>query len=417
MAYFSALRQSIGHLMSPAASNTKRPSNPAHSSSSSLKKRLDRVRMSPTKRTDEWLKGHSPEKKAKTPNVLGVKGSKITKKYLASPSSATKSVKLQGKFWSHFLPSILSQSPVKKAEDNFEGDTLVEGGDDDVKDKHSGHANLDGDTVLEPEDQQRDFAKISPKHDVPNSNSPANDDMKFWSKDEVWLLEKLNLRNLEPLMEATWHIDFPSFPVVLFSFDSRQVFINAANGRDFYARKALFDFMAIGADARDRITRSCEPEPSIHRNLAAYKKWALQDANLLHTPHIPLLAICSAVPHESVVSVVGRLTDQMHDFGRQYRELFRGKNKKGQDVYKHKLPTFFGIMVKYSIVAFFTWDSSKEKAPVRTLGIFDLRQRGQDVWHVLAFSILMVKVRNNLLALRKKGWISKEQVEESDPDA
>lgn len=416
MAYFSNLRQSIGRLMSPAASNSKRPSKPAHSSSS-LKKRLDRDRMSPTKRMNEWLKGHSPEKKVKTPDVLGVKGSKVTKKYLASPSSATKSAKLQGKFWSRLLPSILSQSPVKKAEDNFEGDTLVEGGGDDVKDKHSGHANLDGDTVLEPEDQHREVAKISPKHDVPNSNSPASDNTKFWSKDEVWLLEKLNLRNLEPLMDATWHIDFPTFPVVLFSFDSRQVFIKATNGRDFYARKALFDFMAVGADARDRIRRSCEPEPSIHRGLAAYQKWTLQDANLLRTPHIPLLAICAAKPNESVVSVVARLKDQMYEYGRQYRELFRGKNKKGQDVYKHKLPTFFGIMVKYSIVAFFTWDSSKEKAPVRTLGIFDLRERGQEMWHVLAFSILMVKVRNNLMALRKKGWISKEQVEQSDPDA
>lgn len=372
--------------------------------------------MSPTKRTDEWLKGHSPEKKAKTPNVLGVKGSKITKQHLASPSSATKSAKLRGKFWSQFLPSILSHSPVKKTVDNFEGDTLVED-NHDIKDEHSGHADLDGDTVLEPEEQLRDVVKISSKYDEPNPNSPSSDDIKHWSKDEVWLLEKLNLRSLEPLMYGTWHIDFPSFPAVLFSYYPRQVFINAASGRDFHARKALFNLMAIGADARDRITRSCEPEPSIHRNLAAYEKWALQDANLIRTPHIPLLAICSAVPHETVVSVVARLTDKLHDLGRQYRELFRGKNKQGQDVYKHKLPTFFGIMVKYSIVAFFTWDSSKLKAPTRTIGMFDMRQRGQDVWHVLAISILMVKVRNNLLALRKRGWIGVEEVKDDDPDA
>jgi hypothetical protein len=62
--------------------------------------------------------------------------------------------------------------------------------------------------------------------------------------------------------------------------------------------------MTIGADARDRITRSGEPELSTcHRNLAAYKEWAFQDANLLHTPHIPLLAICSAMAHESASDV------------------------------------------------------------------------------------------------------------------
>ncbi len=413
MAYFSALRQSIGHLMSPATSKTKRPSVSAQTSSSSLKERLDRVRMNPAKCTTEWLKDHSPEKKPKTPNVLRVKGSKITKKYVATPSSATKSAKLQGRFWTKLLPGLLSQSPQKEAEDDFEGDTLVED-DHNIQDKRSGHANLDGDTVIEPEEQQRHVAKVSQKHD---QHTHELNNQKLWSKDEVWLLEKLNLRGLEPLMDATWFMDFRSFPIPLFSHNPRQVFINAASGRDFRARKALRAVCAVGADARDRVFRSLNPETAIHRDLAAYEKWALQDANLLRTPHIPLFAICSAVPHETVKGVVARLTEKLHDYGRQYRDLFRSKNKQGKEVYKHKLPTFFGMVVKYTVVAFLTWDSSKEAAPVRVLGIFDLKQRGQDVWHGLAIAILMVKVRNELLALRKKGWIGKEEVEEGDPDA
>jgi len=71
--------------------------------------------------------------------------------------------------------------------------------------------------------------------------------------------------------------------------------------------------MTIGANARDRITRSGEPVLSTAISPHT-KEWAFQDANLLHTPHIPLLAICSAMAHESAVSVVTRLTDKMHSF-------------------------------------------------------------------------------------------------------
>ena len=377
--------------------------------------------MSPTTRTTEWLNTHSLEKKGSISNVLGVKGSKITKHQVATPG---KSAKSQGKFWDRLLPGILNQSPNKEIMDDFEGSTLV-GDNADIKTEHSvddnrsSHTDLDGNTIVEPTPYWRNLSKIPPISDGPITD--LNDErMKEWSNDEVWLFEKLNMRGFEPLMEATWHMDFVTLPIKLFSHDPRDAFINAASGRDYRARKALNTLLSIGADARDRLVRSLTPEPAIHRDLSAYQKWTLQDAHLLRTPYIPLLAIASAVPKESVASVVSRLTDQLHDMGRRYRDLYRvdSKTANGKHSYKHKLPTLYGIMVKYSVVAFMTWDSSQEGKPLRNIGVFDLKKGGQDVWHAIAIAILVVKARNDLMALRQQGWIGEEDEDSGiDPDA
>lgn len=411
MAYFSALRQGIGNILSPAAN--KRPAISARSSSSSLREGLDRDRMSPTKRTAAWLYANSPPKKANTITIHRVRGSRVTKCQVATPKSTAKSVKSKVKFWERVLPRILYQSPQKEAEDEFEGSTLIED-DRYIKEEPSVDDNLEGDTILGS--PQHELTK-PPQKVAASVVEPEDKRSKEWSKNEVWLLEKLNLRGLEPLMDATWHLDFPVLAPVLFTYDPSRTFINSASDRDFRARRALNTLLVVGADARDRIFRSLTPEPAIQRDILAYQKWAIQDANLQRTPHIPLMAIAAAGPNETVKSVIARLEDQLHDMGRKYRHLFRSKKSQGERIYKHELPTFYGIMIKYSVVAFMTWDSTKEGQPVRNIGVFDLKRKGQDVWHGLAIAILVIRVRNQLIELRRQGWIGDELVDEDDPDA
>ena len=416
MPYFAGLRQSIGHFMSPATGKNKRPSI-TRSSSSLLKERLDHDRMDSIQRTTEWLKGHNLVKDATTPNALRVKGSKVTKQHPVTPSFAAKSAKSQGKFWSQLLPSILSLSPQKQAEENFEGDTLVED-ENNAQDHHSSPANLDGDTLLEPGTTQRKLTKtIQNVHNQKHYNQEEEQDLNNWGEGEVWLFEKLNMRGFEPLMDTSWYMDFITFPANLFSPIPRQIFINAVSSRDYRARKAFRDLLSIGPNSRDRLSRSLTPEPTIHRDLAAYQKWSLQDASLSHTPHIPLLAMIAAAPKESVASVVWRCHDQMRDLGRQYRELFHiNNNKSPKKAVNQKLPTIYGVVIKQNVVAFFTWDSAAMSKPDRSVGIFDLKEKGQDLWHGLAIAILFVRVRNDLMGLRKEGWIGEEVVGE-DPDA
>ena len=447
MAYFTALRQSFDNLMSPAASRTKRPTISTHSSTSSLKERLDHDRMSPTKRTTEWLQGHSPTKLSNTPKLLRLKGSKVIKHQVATPSATAKSAKAHPKFWERLLPNIPYLSPAKKPEDELEGSTFIEEDHTYIKEealtdnnslspanksrgsfnnsfspagKSSSPTNLEGDTVLpslESEEDEDSFAKSRLPQTVPQLSKAER--RQQWSPEEVWLFEKINMRAEEPNMCTTWHIDFAALPWHIFTERPNRIFIKSIHdgdiGRDFRARRALKYLFVFAANARDRISSDMEPESAIARDIRAYQKWSIQDANLDRTPHIPLLAITTSHPNETVASVVNRLTDKMHDMARQYRSLFRYKTKMGKYEYKHKMPTFYGIMIKYSVFAIMTWDSSVQGKPIRSVGVFDLKQKGQDVWSGLAVALAIVKVRDDLVALRDEGWIW-GRVEESDPD-
>lgn len=172
---------------------------------------------------------------------------------------------------------------------------------------------------------------------------------------------------------------------------------------------------------RDQVLTSNPPERPLFREITAYHKWSLADGNLKYKAHIPVVAIASAKPKESVESVVGRVTDQLHSLGRQYRNKWRSPNCREGDKhqeYVHELPTLIGFVIKYSIVAIVTCDSRVPGKPIRTLGTFDFKLVGQDVWHALAISIAMIKARNYLMQLDKEGELGEEIIEYgSDPDA
>ena len=75
-------------------------------------------------------------------------------------------------------------------------------------------------------------------------------------------------------------------------------------------------------------------------------------------------------------------------------------------------------MIKYSIVAIVTCDSRVPGNPIRTLGTFDFKVIGQDVWHALAISIAMIRARNYLMELDEEGELGPEVIDYgSDPDA
>ena len=141
-----------------------------------------------------------------------------------------------------------------------------------------------------------------------------------------------------------------------------------------------------------------------------------------HKDHIPVVAIASAKGQETVESVVGRVTDQLHSLGRQYRDKWRNPNPQGgsdeHQEYTHELPTLTGFVIKYSVVAIVTCDSRVPGNPIRTLGTFDFKSVGQDVWHALAISIAMIRARNYLMRLDEEGELGPEAVDYgSDPDA
>lgn len=245
MSLFQNLRESVGGYFSSGPSISKQPKRETRSPSlAEVKSRLDRDTVTPSKRTSDWLKAHSVE--IKTPKTLGVKGSRVTK---PTPSKK-QSAKSKGKFWARVLPKFLSKNTSNEAQDEFEGTTLFDEDQFDALDNEDNEA-----TLLDPD--------VSPGAQLPNPapNAAADEDqyytptaedlkvMKKWSKDEVWLFQKLNMRGLEPLLPSTWDFEFVTVPDKLFSDDDSKVLIKAHGGND-YNGTLIFAFRSLAVRSR-----------------------------------------------------------------------------------------------------------------------------------------------------------------------
>ncbi|KAI4250883.1 MAG: hypothetical protein L6R35_007621, partial [Caloplaca aegaea] len=228
MPLFQNLRQSIGGYFAPAPPKIQRPATRSPSLEE-VKSRLDRDTVSPSKRTSDWLKTHSVE--IKTPKALGVRGSRVTK---PSPSKK-QSAKAKTEFWAGVLPKFLSKTANDATLDELEGETLFEedhpsawGVDDD---KEGGLSSMD--ISLNPELAHPALIAADEEDTFYTPTAEDLDVMKTWSKDEVWLFHKLNMRGFEPLLPDTWDFEFVTLPNNLFSDNDAKVLIKAREGSEY----------------------------------------------------------------------------------------------------------------------------------------------------------------------------------------
>lgn len=215
------------------------------------------------------------------------------------------------------------------------------------------------------------------------------------------------------------------------------------------ACKALEGLNLLAARVRDRVYYAkLPPEPIIYRQIKAYYDWSMKDAGLDSTEHIPIVSIVSARPDEPVSDVVARLTNELQERGRQYRTKWledkestgrankpnntddddNNNNDENQPpVFESDLPTLYGIVIKYSVLACVTYDVANPDREVKSLALFDFQHHGQDVWHALSIAILLVRARDYLVRLRDKGGLGlglvgnaatkiKQKQEEADDD-
>ena len=174
----------------------------------------------------------------------------------------------------------------------------------------------------------------------------------------------------------------------------------------------------------------------------------MKDAGLDSSEHIPIVSIVPARPDEPVSDVVARLTNELQERGRQYRAKWLegkestglpnkpnntdddddddddddeddggggGKDENDNDknefpVFERDLPTLYGIVIKYSVLAFVTYDVANPDREVKSLALFDFQHHGQDVWHALSIAILMVRARGYLMRLRDEGGLGLDLV-------
>ncbi|KAL9001799.1 MAG: hypothetical protein Q9188_005242 [Gyalolechia gomerana] len=413
MPLFQNLRESIGGYLSPGPS--KHPKRTTRSPSlEEVRSRLDRHIASPSKRTSDWLKAHSVD--IKTPRALGVKGSKVTK---YTPSK-TQSAKAKSKFWDRVLPNFLSGKSNEQTQDDIGGTTLIE------DDRLSNSPGFGNDATLVDADISQHTAVVAPNlwkaEDEDTLYVPTAADlevMKNWSEDEVWLFHRLNNRGFEPLLPGTWDFDFETVPDKVFSDDDAKVLIKAREGNEYNASRALKNLFYLGSRVRDRVTCGFRPEETLRREFLEYYKWSIKDAGLYRIDHIPVLTIGTAAPRESVDSILGRVTDSLHDLGKQYRAHFfdRYDPKTRKPIFQKELPTLYGIVITYSVVTFVTYDSRFPNKPARSMGSFNFAKLDQDVWHAFAAAIVMVKARDYLIGLKEDEQVGGALEDETDVDA
>ncbi|KAL8937571.1 MAG: hypothetical protein Q9216_004368 [Gyalolechia sp. 2 TL-2023] len=414
MSLFQNLRESIGGYFSPGPSN--QPKRTTRSPSpEEVRSRLDRNSGTPSKRTSDWLKAHSVD--IKTPKTLGVKGSRVTK----HTPSKSQSAKAKSQFWDRVLPKFLSGKSKERSQDDLEGTTLVEddrltnspGFDNEatpVDADITQHAALAAPILMKAEDEDTVYVPTAADLEV----------MKNWTKDEVWLFYRFNNRGFEPLLPGTWDFDFETVPDKVFGYDDDEVLIKAREGNEYNASRALKNLFYLGSRVRDRITCGFRPEETLRREFLEYYKWSIKDAGLHRIEHIPVLSIGTAAPRESVPSIVGRVTDSLHDLGRQYRAHFfdRYDPETRKPVFRKELPTLYGIVITYSVVSFLTYDSRFPNKPARSMGSFNFAKEDQDVWHAFAAAIVMVKARDYLIGLKEDEQVGEAfEEDETDVDA
>ena len=188
----------------------------------------------------------------------------------------------------------------------------------------------------------------------------------------------------------------------------------------FLATNELVVLVDAGPRCRDALLQKQRPEPPLNKAIERYKKWSIRDAKLHRRSYIDLIAVTTAEPDETVQSVADRMTDNFHTLARKWRNKLRHSECQENDDnqrYTHKLPTLYGFMIKYSVVAVVTFDSRSLSNPIRTLTTLNHQIDGIDVWHALAISIVCCRARNHLLQLEKEGCIGAEIPTEDDPDA
>ncbi|KAL8694836.1 MAG: hypothetical protein Q9218_000595 [Villophora microphyllina] len=438
MPLFQQLREGIGGYWTPQRPKLQR--QPTKSPSlGEAKRRLDRESASPSKRTAEWLRKHSVD--IKTPKALGIRGSKVVK----PPSSPKQSARVKGKIWARVLPNWLAGQPAPKTQDDVEGTTMVE-----YEEESRSASGFDNDATLIETAAEVGGEKAKPSLFAPEEENqiytPTAEDleiMKTWSKDEVWTFNKLNMRGFEPLVPETWSMEFVTLSSEIFSEDDSEWVIKAHQGNEYNGKlfslffsnstiislptsfrltacRALQNLFGLGGRARDRITCKLRPEDALRRELIAYYKWTIKDAGLSHINHIPVLAIGTAAHREPVASVVGRVTDQLHQLASEYREeLFDHIDPtSGEPVYSRDLPTMYGVVITYSIVTFLTYDARFPSKQLQSMGSYDFSDLSQDVWHAFAVAIVFAKAREYLIMLKESNKLETIlEDEDSDRDA
>jgi hypothetical protein len=253
-------------------------------------------------------------------------------------------------------------------------------------------------------------------------------DSGIWYQSEAGLYYHLGLRSFEPLLPASWMVDFKTFPVVLFERDlEADCLIRNVFGPQFHAIRSLRELIETGNRVRDLISarhKMARVQQSIQHSLQEYLQWALHDGDLYETSsNRPVHVIVRRRSKQSTIDAVAQLAAEMASVLQQHARCYieehdyvpnpppiAGKEPEPEihdDSPGNNPPVIIGFLIVRTTVSVFTLNalnaqvaeaSDHEGRGIHMLGRFDFLEDGMDVWNALALAICCCHLRNGLLA-------------------
>jgi hypothetical protein len=157
----------------------------------------------------------------------------------------------------------------------------------------------------------------------------------------------------------------------------------------------------------------------IAKEVRSYIKWAEKDGGFDKLRFIPVLAVVTAQPGQSIESISSELTCQMEFLAEKHRKhlaLPPGGhiNELGEvEMYTRQPPLLYGIIVAQTLAIFFTLDSADPTATVNHLTHAQFLDKKMDAWNEFAIALTIIVARNYIMSIKDE---LEPDDEDSDPD-
>ena len=235
---------------------------------------------------------------------------------------------------------------------------------------------------------------------------------------EIELYNNLQDLGVEPLLPASWRLDFPTIPSVVFENDDKDAYIDTHGGNRLAAIHALKTLLESGKRVREKNYQKMHASEILRRAIGSYVKWAMEDADLQNRDLIPILTVKCSKRGEGYRKCLDRTKKEMHRLASLHRDRWEAaRNEAGtanSELLPQQPPTIFGILIIQTTLLIASLPNCDDESEVQISVVLEYHEEGQDIWNVLTVSTLLMMIRNYLLTLNADK-LSEGNAE--DPDA
>ncbi|KAM3072361.1 hypothetical protein ACMFMG_009170 [Clarireedia jacksonii] len=228
-----------------------------------------------------------------------------------------------------------------------------------------------------------------------------------WLPEEIFLLERLELRGHEPVLPSSWRAyHFRQVPEAMWDSQDKSAFIgyNLGDGeRGFGALEELTTKLGWRLQARKSVNGPTEA--LMEQIIQHYITWTEKDGGYHRKKFIPVLCLIRGRWGASSSEVQKTLKDQMNYLARRHREtLLLPKpitTATGEvEIYSRRPPIIYGILCAQMKTIFVTMDSSDPNAAIRHIGHCDFDDSTKHFWNGLSIAIVATVAKRYMMSIK-----------------